>query len=151
MRALGVVALGVMVACSGDDVVDEGPATCDGGGPLLVEVGSGGQLDFVPFADGDEATLRVDETIEVQLLTSGLDTTDSVTVSVRTSIGGGTTRDSLNTFNLVCSDDTGRGWLGAYPFVPEGAVAGDRVLVVATVTDAAGTAASGEVELLLVD
>ena len=140
-------ALVMLAACAGEEVEGYGPATCDGGGEPIVEIGDGGQLDFAPFTDNDTVDLRSDGSIEVQLFTSGLDTSNTVTVSIRTSIGGGTTRDSLSSFNLVCNDDIGHGWLGAYPGLPDGVQAGDVVDVVATVTDASGGSASGEVAL----
>ena len=118
-------------------------------GEPLVELGTGGQLGFEPYAAGEQVALRGEDTISVELWTSGLDTTDSMIVSIRTSIGGGQSRDSLATFSLVCNEDEGRGWLSAFPFVPEGAADGDIVTVVATVTDANEVTASGEVDLEL--
>ena len=144
-----IVALG-LVACAGEEEGGFGPPTCDGGGEPLIELGSGGQLGFEPYAAGELVPVRPDgETIEVQLWTSGLDTNDSMTVSIRTSIGGGPSRDSLATFNLVCNEEDGRGWLSAFPFLPEGAADGDVVTVVATATDANSTSASGEVDVEL--
>ena len=136
-------------ACSGEDQGDlYGPPSCDGGGEPLVEIGSGGQLGFEPYADGDLVPVRADgETIEVQLWTSGIDTTDSVLVTIRTSLDGGASKDSSSTFTMVCDEDSGHGWLGAYPFLPDGAEDGDLVTVVATVTDSLETSVSGEVEL----
>jgi hypothetical protein len=137
-----VAAVGLS-ACTGDEPGGAyGPPTCDGGGEPLIEIGSGGQLGFEPFAAGELVPVRPDgETIEVQLWTSGLDTTDSMIVTIRTSIAGGASKDSTASFTLVCNDEEGRGWLGAYPFLPDEAEDGDLVTVVATATD--GTDVSG--------
>ena len=145
----GMVAALLLGACSGDDQGDVyGPPTCDGGGEPIVEIGSGGQLGFEPYGNGELVPVRADgETIEVQLWTSGIDTTDSVLVTIRTSIGGGASKDSSSTFTMVCNEDDGHGWLGAFPFLPDEAADGDIVAVVATVTDALETSVSSEVEL----
>lgn len=149
MRAMTFLVFGLM-ACSGEDGEPGfGPPTCEGGGEPIVEAGVGGQLSFEAYGDGERVPVRPDgETIEVQLYTSGIDTTDTVTVSMRLSVNGGTSRDSLNSFTLVCNDE-GYGWLGAYPFLPTEAADGDTVTVVATVTDAAGTSVTDEVDLEL--
>lgn len=146
---VGILVLG-LAACAGDEEEGYGPATCDGGGEPLIEIGSGGQLGFEPYAAGEVIEVRPDgSTIETQLWTSGLDTNDSMTVSIRTSIGGGASKDSLATFTLVCNDEEGRGWLSAFPALPDGAADGDIVKIVATATDAQETSASGEVEVEL--
>ena len=147
--ACGMVVLGL--ACAGDEADDGfGPATCDGGGEPLIELGSGGQLGFEPYADGEQVPVRPDgETVEVQLWTSGLDTTESMIVTVRTAINGGESRDSTASFTLVCPEEEGRGWLTVYPYLPVEAADGDRVTVTATATDAQETSASGSVELQL--
>jgi hypothetical protein len=149
MRWMGWLVAG-SVACNGAGEEGFGPATCDGGGEPLLEAGVGGQLNFEAFGDGDLVPVRADgETIEVQLYTSGIDTTDSVTVVIKTSVGGGTTRDSINSFTLVCNDDEGRGWLGAYPFLPATAKDGDTITLSATVTDSSSVAVNTEVDLKL--
>lgn len=144
-----MVAAVALSACTGEEPGEGyGPPTCDGGGEPLIEIGSGGQLGFEPYAAGELVPVRTDgETIEVQLWTSGLDTTDSMIVTIRTSIDGGESKDSTASFTLVCNEDEGQGWLGAYPFLPNGFADGDIVTVVATATDGHDVSASGEVEV----
>ena len=149
MRYVALSAALWLAGCGGEDgEATEGPASCDGGGPLLVEIGSGGLRGFEPFADGDAIGLSAQQTVNLELLTSGIDTAANATVVIRADIGGAA-RGGAASYQLQCDDALGNGWLGAQVLVPEDAVAGDTLHVVAVVTGADGDSATGEVDLLL--
>lgn len=147
-------ALVALVACGGEEAPGE-PATCDGGGAPSLALGDGGRTDFTPLGDG--ASIPIESyngsyVVYIELWTSGLDTTDPMTVVVRTSVDGGPTADALGQQQLLCDEEIGNGWTGVWAPLPGDlqteaaaqAADGAPVVITATVTDALGTTVSTE-------
>lgn len=133
---LWIIGLGC-VACSGE------PATCDGGGEPAIEAGMGGADAFVPFGDGD--TLEGSSTgLQLDLWTTGLDTTQAVTTVVRISADGGPTQDSIAQLTYNCDEGVGHGWTRVTAALPAEAADGSALDVSISATDAARTNASLE-------
>lgn len=103
-----------LVGCAGEDgeATAAEPGTCDGGGTLSVELGDGGRNDFMAFSDGE--VLPVEQAgfygVGVELWTSGLNTTESVTLVARLSVDGGPATPATALRNLLCDDEVGYGW-----------------------------------------
>jgi len=159
----GALAALVAVGCAGDEPAPAAaePASCDGGGEPMVELGDGGQSDFQAFSDG--VTVPIDEVggaygVSTELWSSGVDVTSPVTVVVKVSVDGGPTTDAVGQRNMQCNDDVGNGWDSVFAPLPdhlqtaaaaEGA-SGSEVTITAVITDADGESASGEVTGTLV-
>ncbi len=152
--------MAALVACSGDDGEMVEPGTCDGGGPVSLELGEGGRSDFVAWSDGD---LLIAEdfggtfSVYVELFTSGLDTREPVTAVVRMSVDGGPTTDAIGQQQLQCDEEVGNGWTGVFAPLPDElqdagsveAAEGAPVVLTATLTDVDGEAATAEISGVL--
>ncbi len=131
----------VLAACT-----TTAPPTCDGGGDPLLEIGDGGRDDFMAFADGVTlGTTGSPPGVNLQLQTSGLDTTQNVTAVVRIAADGGPTEDNLAALSLQCesaADGTGFGWASVIATIPSSAGAGSSLQIDATITDWRGISAT---------
>jgi hypothetical protein len=115
-----LVALGfAAVGCSGtNDPPDSGsPADpCAGDGEPAVTAGIGPATAFVPWSDGDAVQLieQGGWGFELDLETTGLDATASLTVFVRYSLGADTTTEDVGATLMMLCDDAGVGWAGVF-------------------------------------
>lgn len=155
---LALLALG----CGAEEapVDSDAPSACEGAGAATVEVGSGGRSAFVPFEDGDDiAAVDLAGTwgLQLELLTTGLDTTADASSVVRIQYEpGAPTEDYVGLIRLQCDDDEGIAWANVVAGLPEpwqgypGSLVGAALQVRVTVTDASGEAAADEVELRVI-
>ena len=142
MRALPLL---LVLGCT----PDAGPPTCDGGGATTLELGDGGRNAFVPFSGGDTIPTRGEPAgLDLDLWTSGIDTSQPVTAVVRASVDGGPTEDSLASLTLTCAD-SGNGWTNVLATLGAGAAPGSTVSIESTVTDWTGVTASTSIEGVL--
>lgn len=161
LAILGLLALG----CSEDapvdgdsedtDVVDP----CAGVGEGTLELGSGGRAGFQPFEDGEAVALQQDASgwgLRLELLTTGLDTTEAATSVVRVRFEpGAPTEDYLGKVMLQCDPEEGIAWIAVHAPIPEpwqsypASLAGATLEVSATVTDHTGEAATDAVSLVV--
>lgn len=157
-------AAAILTGCAGDKdetqtATDATP--CEGAGDPVLQLGTGGQLGFTPFADGDIIDVVQDPSdrfgLFIDLSTTGLDTTLSVTSFLRYTIGDDPeTTDAGASLLLQCSD-AGVGWFGV--FAPLGddlqtaidvvEIDGLPLHLTGSATDDAGETGSFEVDLVL--
>ena len=125
----------LLLACSGD------PATCDGGGDPALEIGEGNRDSFVAFPDGGTYE-GSNNTIDLALWTTGLDTTQAITTVVRISVDGGATTDSIAALTYQCAEASGNGWTSATALLPPAAADGSAVRIQVSATDHLSTNAT---------
>lgn len=119
-----------VVACSGEE-----PATCDGGGEPMIELGTGEAEAFAPYTDGDTFD-GSSSGLRVSLWTSGLDTTQPITTVIRISADGSPTADSIAQLSYSCDDAVGNGWQQVTAALPGEAVDGSALSITISTTDA---------------
>jgi len=142
MRAIPLIAL-VLLGCETESY---GPPTCDGGGEPLLELGDGGRNAFAPHGPGAVLPTRGDPIgLDLDLWTSGIDTTQPVTAVVRISVAGGPTEDSLASLTLICAD-SGNGWTNVLATLPSGSASGTDVAVEAVLTDWTGVSVTAQLD-----
>lgn len=143
--------------CAAEPLAEE--PTCDGLGPVALEVGSGGAAGFTPWADGDAVPLtqQGEYGFQVELSTTGLDTTAPLTAFVRFSLGEETTTEDVGaTLTLQCAEDA-VGWVGVFAGLDDadqaaagaGDLDGEALHLSVTVADQAEDTATRELELTL--
>lgn len=122
------------------------PPTCEGGGAPLLELGDGGRTDFEAFADGVALpTTGSPAGVNLEMQTSGIDTTQGVSVVVRVAADGGPSEDNLAVLSFQCAsaaDGTGFGWANAIATIPADATPGSALTIDAVATDWRGITAT---------
>lgn len=151
------------VACEGD----KDPTTttagdpCEGAGSPSLSLGTGGQLGFVPFVQGETIAVQTDPGgrygLYIDLYTEGLDTTSSVTAFLRFSIGEQTETTDVGASLLLTCTDEGTGWFGSFAPLDDAlqnpidvvTIDGLDLHLSGNVTDASGKTGTVQVDLVL--
>lgn len=156
------LATALLCGCAGDGTGDTGTSLtqCQGAGEPTVELGGGGLEEFVPWEEGATVTI-VDQGgtygFEVELLTTGIDTTAPVTTFLRFTVGGDTTSQDVGaTLTFQCPNE-GPGWYGVFAPLDEayqdplavGGIDGFAMTLDVVVTDQAGDNAEDDLDLVI--
>jgi hypothetical protein len=152
----------VLVACAGAEEPPEDEGTpCEGAGEPVLELGAGGREGFAPFQDGDTLVVQQDGGgrygLQVDLSTTGLDTTAPLTTFLRFSFGDETATTDVGAALTMQCTDPGPAWYSVFAPLDDSlqdaaAVAeldGLALLLTGTTTDQAAETASAEVELVV--
>lgn len=158
----GCIAVAAGLGCDGDTEpveTDSERTACEGGGAPTLELGLGGRSAFVPFDTGDDIEITQDGAgaygFGFELLTTGLDTTESVNAVLRVTVGTDPVQDFIALFNLQCDEDLGVAWVATFtplddplqdPVLAE-ALVGQPVLIDVSLSDARQVVGDDEVDL----
>jgi hypothetical protein len=158
--------LWVLVGCSAapEDTTDtlgiledtgvESTEPCSGAGPEAVALGSGGRMDFVPYAANDPLVLIANSKgvrgFYLEAMASGIDMRESVTIVYRVKIGDAATDDYLTRVGFMCDDLEGwsKSFLEFEASVDTDSLNGKEIEISIVVSNDLGEAASSELSLL---
>jgi hypothetical protein len=155
-RLARVFALGAIAGCATDEPT-ETLSQCEGGDAPTLQIGEGGLASFTPWQDGQEVEVvdQGDLGVSLQLLSTGLDTTEPVSAVIRVTTLG-SDGDAIANLSLQCPSE-GPGWISVFAPLPSAVQDGGAdyldgvpATLHATATDQRGISASADLDVVLV-